>query len=99
MQNIADVVTIGGSWNEMEHLEVVVSELQRISRPFATLRSMGLTASMNPFGQFIQQLASTGGIHFPTREAFITLLATYGWQVTNQQQDGIVQLIRAQQRG
>ena len=99
MQNIADVVAIGGSWNEMEHLEVVVSELQRISRPFATLRSMGLTASMNPFGQFIQQLASTGGIHFPTREAFITLLATYGWQVTNQQQDGIVQLIRAQQRG
>jgi uncharacterized protein YbaR (Trm112 family) len=97
--HIADVVAVGGSWNEMEQLELVVSELVRISRPFATLRSMGLTAATTQIGQVIQQLASTGGIHFLQPETFIALLTAHGWQVTNLQQHGIVQLIKAQQRG
>ena len=97
--HVADVVAVGGSWNEMEQLDRVVSELARISRPVATLRSMGLTAATQRIGQTIQQLASTGGVHFPQPEAFVALLAAYGWQVTNLQQYGIVQLIRAQQRG
>lgn len=97
--HVADVVAIGGSWNEMEQLDRVVSELQRISRPFATLRSMGLTAATNQFGQMVQQLASTGGIHFLQPEAFVALLTAHGWQITDLQQHGIVQLIRAQQRG
>lgn len=96
---IVDVITVGGSWNEMEHGEQVVQELQRISRPFATLRSMGLTAATSTLGQFIQQLAQTGGIHFPAPTAFVALLEAYGWQITNQQQYGIVHFVRAQQRG
>jgi ubiquinone/menaquinone biosynthesis C-methylase UbiE len=99
INHAVDVVAIGGSWNEMEQLELVASELQRISRPFATLRSMGLTASPSQFGQAVQTLARTGGVHFPSSAEFIDLLATYGWQITQMQQYGIVQLIRAQQRG
>lgn len=99
VDHTADVVAIGGSWNEMEQLDRVAAELQRISRPFATLRSMGLTASTTQFGQMMQQLVSTGGVHFPTPDEFINLLATYDWQITHTQQHGIVQLIRAQQRG
>ncbi|MFZ9857255.1 MAG: class I SAM-dependent methyltransferase [Roseiflexaceae bacterium] len=99
VNHIADVVAIGGSWNEMEQLDVVARELQRISRPFATLRSMGLTASSTPFGRMVQQLASTGGVQFPTSDEFIDLLTTYGWHITNMHQQGIVQLIRAHQKG
>lgn len=95
----ADVVLVGGSWNEMEQIDVVMRELQRVSRPFATLRSMGLTAATTQFGQMVQQLAGTGGVHFPTREAFIDILTACDWQITNTQQYGIVQLIKAQKRG
>ena len=94
-----DVITVGGSWNEMEQVDVVVQELTRISRPFAYLRSMGLTASDQRVGQFIQELAASGGVHFPAPDALVSLLAAYNWSVTNQQQHGIVQLIKAQQRG
>lgn len=97
--HVADVVTVGGSWNEMEQVDYVVRELTRISRPFATLRSMGLTTATQRIGQIVQQLASTGGVHFFQPEAFVALLAAHGWQVINLQQYGIVQLIRAQQRG
>ncbi len=96
---VADVIAVGGSWNEMEHIETVMSELQRISRPFASLRSMGLTAATSGIGHHIQHLAQTGGVHFDTPDAFVTLLAAYGWHVTNQQLYGVVQLIKAQQRG
>lgn len=96
---VVDVVAIGGSWNEMEQLDLVVSELQRISRPFALLRSMGLTAATHRAGQFVQQLAHTGGVQFPLPDEFVALLSAYGWHVITQQQHGIVQLIRAQQRG
>lgn len=97
--HVADVVAVGGSWNEMEQVDRVVNELARISRPFATLRSMGLTAATHQIGQVVQQLATTGGVHFVQPEAFVALLAAHGWQVTDLQQYGIVQLIRAQQRG
>ena len=87
-----DCTLIGGSLNEMEDLDRIWAEVTRVSTAAATFYSMHLlrTGTRSP------RLLGLGGITLFGADDVPTALIHTGWSVTDRQQTGIVQILRAQ---
>jgi ubiquinone/menaquinone biosynthesis C-methylase UbiE len=89
-----DCTLIGGSLNEMEDLPRIWAEVTRISTPAATFYSMHLLRT----GAHSPRVLGLGGITLFGADDIPTALSHAGWSLTDRQQTGIVQTIRALRR-
>ena len=64
-----DGIAIGASLNEIGDIDGAIREASRVSREGARLFSMSLTNATTRSGRFLQRLAGSSGIVFPTRES------------------------------
>lgn len=85
-----DAVVVGGSWNEMEEIPVVLAEMARISAPNARLVAMALIQSSTPWGRRMQGILQYGGTQFFAPASLATRLHTAGWQLITTQSTGLV---------
>ncbi|MFM7678128.1 MAG: class I SAM-dependent methyltransferase [Roseiflexaceae bacterium] len=85
-----DAVVVGGSWNEMEEMPRVLSEMARITRPHGRMVAMALTQSTRRLGATIQRLLSGGGTQFFDPTALTTQLHEAGWHLDEATVTGVV---------